>query len=318
MSKKNIKRIFIGVSIIVAILLIRICTPETPPPPPKKALKDNLNITLFLDLSDHLDTTKASGNSVDMGKYRFENFISIAEKFGKYYIKLITESSKRLNTYDEKIHLRTHPVADFPNVNEYLIDFKLNKNTLGNYVKTNESVIPTSLKNSVNNIFIDCAEKYNNNHNGGYPGSNIYSYFQKKDFYIHNNKNLLIIFTDGYPYHDHNKQHKDRFFLENTLWKRQLHNKDLSEIESLFEADSTLGLKKATENLKNLRVLIIGTQPKGANPVSFEKDLMTFLWSDWLQKMGVEEHNVKLLFMEDCTNPKLESTFNWLLTAQWP
>jgi len=32
---------------------------------------------------------------------------------------------------------------------------------------------------------------------------------------------------------------------------------------------------------------------------------------------GVEEHNVKLLFMEDCTTPKLESTFDWLLTAPW-
>ena len=316
MSRKNIKRIIILVVVIIAISLIKMYIGDAPLAPTKKSVKDNLNITLFLDLSDHLDHTMSSGNEVCFGFKRHENFIKFSKIFGDIYIQTILDSKRPARTYDEKIHLHTHPVADFPNVNQYLTDINITKNNLQEYVLDNNLFISSTLKNNVAAIFADCGEKYNGKTGKkSYPGSNIFNYFKEKDFYKRDNKNLLIIYTDGYPYHRKNHENEE-FRPTKPKWKTNLHDKDESELWSLYEQDSTIGLKPATEDLNNLRVLIIGAETKGTN--QYEVELLEFLWTSWLHKMGVQKHNVKLLTMKQCATLKLEKEFNWLLTAPWP
>ena len=319
MSRKNIKRIALVLSVIIAIYLIRSCVGDPPPPPLKKTLKDNLNITLFLDLSDHLDHTMPSGNGKPFGMTRCDNFIRFSEIFGKKYISTIQASKRPERTFDDKIHLRTHPVASFPFVHNYLTDFVINKESISRYVLHDTLEISSTLKNNVASIFDDCGKKYNGKkYPNDYPGSDIYSFFKQKDFYISDNKNVLIIYTDGYPYHQDNKGHDTEYFTAiSPGWKQSLHGLDENELWSLYGQDSTIGLKPATSNLNNLRVLIVGGETKGDNGKAYEKDLMNFLWTSWMQKMGVKRHNVKLLFMDECIGAKLEKEYHWLLTAPW-
>jgi len=314
MSKKQIKIIAVLLLIGFLIWLIGFCVP--PPEEKKKKTHQNQNITLFIDLSDHLDEKKESGKGGIMGKNRWENFIDFTKLFGGVYTEKILTSRKKLHKYNEKIHIRTHPTTDFKLVNQYLKDIELDKKSIkSSYnIKEDKSVITSLLVKNVEGIMNDSRSTYGNE---VWPGSNIYDYFKGKQFYNPEDQNLLIIYTDGYPYHDDNDQKEGQYFLKSTPWKTRLHNMDQDQLKEKFEANPNLGMKPSTTGLEHLRVLIIGgkDQTRGVNP--YEKELVEFLWSNWLQKMGVKQKNIQMLFMDECDNPSLKSAYKWLLNTTW-
>lgn len=316
MSKKQIKLIAVLLLIGFFIWLIGFCVP--PPPEKIKKTHQNQNITLFIDLSDHLDETRSTGRGGIMGKDRWENFIDFTRLFGEVYTKSILNSKKKLYKYKEKIHIRTHPTTNFNLVDQYLVDILLNKNTLKSEynLKDDQTSITTQLVKNVEGIMDDSRRKYNKNANSRnlWPGSNIYEYFKQKDFYEPKDQNLLIIYTDGYPFHEANRNRTGEYFTAKTDWKIKLHNMNELELKNKFETNPNLGMKASTENLENLRVLIIGGKDQTNNSNPYEKDLVEFLWSNWLQKMRVNKNNIKMIFLEDCSTPDLKSAYTWLLS----
>lgn len=326
MSKKNIKRLAVLAALIISIVIINVLIPPTPTPPPPPT-HQNQNITLFVDLSDHLDERKRNGNGLGgiMGKDRWENYIDFTEIFGDVYTQTILNSSRKLQRYNEKIHIRAHPTTSFPLVDQYLINIDINKNTLGNEfnVKLDPEVIQTKLVENVKGIMDDARSKYEDP-DKGWIGSNVFDYFKRKEFYNPEDQNLMIIYTDGYPYHHDNKEKDGQYFLpcSRRSWKQDLNGMNKTELEQAFQQDSTLGMTAATTGLEYLRVLVIGAkdQTKGKSRCTeniYEKELLEFLWSDWLQKMGVKSSNIQLLFMEDCETNNVRSAYNWLLNTPW-
>lgn len=317
MSKKQIKIIAVLLLIGFLIWLIGFCVP--PPKEKKKKTHQNQNITLFIDLSNHLDETQDSGKGGIMGKDRWENFIDFTELFGDVYTEKILTSTKKLNQYNEEIHIRTHPTTDFPQVDGYLVDIKLDKRSIQSpyNVKEDRAVITSNLIKNVKGIMEDSRRKYKNASTDLWPGSNIYDYFKRKSFYNPEDQNLLIIYTDGYPYHKDNNRKQGQYFLKSTHWKTRLHNMDELELKNKFQSNPSLGMKAATTDLKHLRVLIIGGKDATNGDNLYEKELVKFLWSDWLQKMGVKQKNIQMLFMDDCDTPSLKSAYKWLLNTPW-
>ncbi|MDA9986701.1 hypothetical protein N9E11_01585 [Crocinitomicaceae bacterium] len=317
MSKKKLKIIAVVLLIGFLIWLIGYCMP--PPPPLEKKTHQNQNITLFIDLSDHLDETRTSGKGGIMGKDRWENFIDFTKSFGDVYTEKILTATKKRNQYNEKIHIRTHPTTDFRLVDEYLKDIELDKKSIkfSYNVKDDKTVITSQLVKSIEGIMKDSRKKYNINaiRQNKWPGSNIYDYFKGKQFYNPEDQNLLIIYTDGYPFHEDNLNKKGQYFTKNTHWKTELHDMNQAQLKDEFEANPNLGMKAATADLEHLRVLIIGGKTKGSN--IYEKELVQFLWSNWLQKMGVKQKNFQMLFMDDCDTPSLKSAYKWLLNTPW-
>jgi len=237
MSKKQIKIIAVLLLIGFLIWLIGYCIP--PPEEKKKKTHQNQNITLFIDLSNHLDETQKSGKGGIMGKDRWENFIDFTKLFGDVYTEKILTATKKLRTYNEKIHIRTHPTTDFVNVNQHLIDIELNKKSFKSKykIRDDQTLITSQLVKNIEGIMEDSRKKYKNASPDLWPGSNIYDYFKRKSFYNPKDQNLLIIYTDGYPYHKGNDGKKGEYFLEGTGWKKQLHNMDEIELKNKFESD---------------------------------------------------------------------------------
>mgnify|MGYP006077980219 CR=1 FL=1 len=316
MTKSRMRIVVIIGSILALIFLLETCLPEKTIIPAKK-VKDNYKITLFLDLSDHLDTA-IYGNK-PWGKYRYQNFIHFAEIFGEDYVKFVNKSSKPVIKYDEELEIQTHPLGQF-DIDNYLTDsqIKIDKDNAGNYFLDNDTVIPHKLKVNVKGILGKCREKFGGTQN--WPGSNLYGFLEEKDFYDKKKRNLLIIFTDGYPYHKDLKPDKEKWFKSSSSdhWKSSLHNKNKSQVIKLLNDDPELGLKKATDELENLRVLIIGTMPMGNNNPSLEKDLIKLLWKNWFTKMGVKADNIKVMCMDDCSTSNLKKRHEWLLETPWP
>jgi len=76
-------------------------------------------------------------------------------------------------------------------------------------------------------------------------------------------------------------------------------------------------MKPATTDLEHVRVLIIGGKDQSNGDNRYEKELVRFLWSNWLQKMGVKQKNFQMLFMDECDTPSLKSAYKWLLNTPW-
>tara|TARA_B100000767_G_scaffold266529_1_gene284037 strand:+ start:2512 stop:3477 length:966 start_codon:yes stop_codon:yes gene_type:complete len=316
MTKSRIRIVVIIGSILALIFLLKTCLPGKPPPPPPPEVADNHKITLFLDLSDHLDTAIYENKPFE--KYRYQNFIHFAQIFGEDYVNFLNESLKPIRKFDEELGIQTHPLGEF-DIDNYLTDsqIKIDKNNAGNYFLDNDTVIPHKLKVNVKGILGNCREKFGGTKN--WPGSNLYGFLEEKDFYDKKKKNLLIIYTDGYPYHKDLKPEEEKWFKSSSSghWKNSLHNKNKSEVMQLLKDDPKLGLKKATDELENLRVLIIGTMPMGNNNPSKEKDLIKLLWENWFTKMGVKADNIKVMCMDDCSTIDVKAKHLWLLETPW-
>ena len=314
MPKPRIKFLVVIAIIIAIIFVIKNCV-GIECIPKKNPVKNNHNITFFLDLSDHLDETLYPDKQY--GKHRYENFIRTATIFGKKYADFLQNSNKPLIKYDEEIAIVTHPKS-FDGIDTYLTNsiIKIDKDNMGEYVGANQTKISESLKRNVSGIFDECRNKYNGSE---WPGSSLYDFLEEKEFYNSKKKNLLIIFTDGYPYHKFLKPDENKWFLANSPnWKKSLHNKNRQEVIDKLNQNSDLGLQAATNGLDNLRVLIIGTMPQGPNNLLKEKDLIELLWINWFTKMGVGSENIKVLTMEECNTNDIESKFDWLIKNNWP
>ncbi len=314
MKRSHIRIIVILLIIIAIISLIKYCIPEKKEKE-KPSVKNNHNITLFLDLSDHLDETEYSTKVFN--KYRYEAFTDAAKIFGECYVDFIQKSGKPLVTYNENFQISSHPQGTF-DIDSYLSNSKieLNKNNLGDYLLENKNVIPDTLVKNVAGIIDQCRRTYNGS--GKWPGSDTYSFIEdKSNYYVEGKKNLLIIFTDGYPFHEDLEPMESKWFLgDSPAWKKSLHGKTKLEVRSFLDNNANAGLESATQGLEHLSVLVIGTMTQGHNNSIMERDLISELWKNWFVKMGVNSNNVQVISMEECTTNKLQNTYEWLLKSQ--
>lgn len=316
MTKKNIKRLAIILAIFFLLWLLKGIIGGPPPKPPVKT-HQNQNITLFIDLSDHLDETISNGQGIANGKERWENFIVFTEIFGEIYTEVLMDSRRKLSSYDEKIHISAHPTATFPLVDQYLIDLILDRNTLETdfNIIENQDVIKSKLVESITGIVEDSRNTFLGK---DWPGCNLFDYFKKKTFYNPDDQNLLIIYTDGYPYHYDVQDKVGQWFLPcSPPWKKGLRNLDQNQIEEKFQEDSTLGMIPATADLEYLRVLVVGAKSQTRRCENdYENELLEFIWSDWLQKMGVKPDNFKMIFM-DADSRTVRTAYKWLINTPW-
>lgn len=128
----------------------------------------------------------------------------------------------------------------------------------------------------------------------GYPGSDTWGFFKNhvKDYCIEEcRRNILVVLTDGYLYHETNLRKNEnqtsyltpqlltRLKLNKSNWKEEMENRNL-------------GFIAATNGLENLEVLIIGIQSQNQkNP--YAQEILETYWSEWLAKMGVKKYKIK-------------------------
>ncbi len=246
----------------------------------QNTIKQNLNISFLLDLSDRISPEKYPNESMEFFQRDVAYIKSVSEAFD------IHLRNKKVRQMNDKIQSYFDPAPLNQNINKISNELKyhVSRNNvslklLGEIKKTYETK-PLEI--------YDLAIKDN-----AYIGSDTWRFFKTKvkDYCIEENyRNILIILTDGYIFHKNSKikesnltsyltpQDIRRFNLNKSNWKERIENKNF-------------GFIPATDNLENLEVLVLGINPDKKNP--YEQDVIIKYWSEWLNKMKVKKHTIK-------------------------
>ncbi len=171
-------------------------------------------------------------------------------------------------------------------------------NTISNNLKynVNKNNVTKELLNEIENTYsklpieiYELAIK-----DGRYVGSDTWKFFKNniKDYCIEDGyRNILIILSDGYIYHEATKFKEGNlstYLTPETIKADKLNN---SNWKNKMEKDN-FGFISLDQDLSNLEILVLGINPaKNNNP--YEEDIIKEYWSSWFNKMGVKRYEIK-------------------------
>ncbi|WP_025142207.1 hypothetical protein [Pedobacter jeongneungensis] len=237
--------------------------------------QQNLNISFLLDLSDRIDPKK----NPDLYQRDLGYIKSIETAFVNHV------KGKKMMLLNDQMQVFFDPIPKIPNINLLSQQLKVSFNP-----KTSKKDI-LSVDNSYTQISAKIYQhtiKY-----GHYVGSDIWKFFKNnvQDYCIKDqHRNILIILTDGYMYHQDSK------FLDNG--KSSYITPAFIQAKKLTSADyraiikkNNLGFIPATGNLQNLEVIVLGINPSKQSP--YEEDIIKQYWTDWFKAMKVKKYYLK-------------------------
>ncbi len=266
---------------------------------PKYILKnkvENLNISILLDLSDRIEEHKI-----------VEKDTAYLSSISKAFINHI--KNKKLIFLEDKVQLFFNPEPLKGEITEIAQQLKIRftKDTPQPRIK-NTVVLYKKYPIKLYQLAIEDAEE-----NLQYPGSDIWRFFKDnvKDYCIDEcHRNVLIILTDGYMYHEAtimNQKNRTSYITPNSLKRLNLNKNNWKE--KIEELD--LGFIPATNNLDDLEILVIGINSQNPeNP--YAQDIINTYWSKWFEEMGLENNNYKIKAADIPTNIE-EVIFDFIL-----
>jgi hypothetical protein len=262
----------------------------------KKPQEIQLNISILLDLSDRIDSTKYPATP-----QHFERDIEI--------VKTITELFKQnmdgLSAWKAKGKIRIFfsPAPPNSEINKIAETLNIDCSKLDN--KGRKAVYDTITELFATNlykIYSQTIEKSN------WIGSDIWRFFKDdvKDYCIEkeeNYRNILIIFTDGYIYHVNSKykeQNRYSYLLESNIRNYRKEN-----YEQLINNDN-FGLIAKRNDLNNLEVLVLEITAEN-NHNKIDEDITKLIIKNWLKEMNVTKYQVFSSDLPANTKKRVES-----------
>ncbi|WP_430907041.1 hypothetical protein [Maribacter sp. 2-571] len=238
---------------------------------------ENLNISILLDLSDRIDLpNQQAKDSVYI--------LSLAKVFNAHV------KEKKLGLLYDKIEVFFEPAP---------LDFKINE--MSNKLKTTyvkgvskKEWLPKTIAfyETVPTQIYELSRAVSKKE--GYPGSDTWGFFQNhvKDYCIEAcRRNILVILTDGYMYHENSKRknkEQTSYLTPQLLSQLKLNTPNWEEKIN----ERNLGFIPATQGLVDLEVLVIGIQNQnGQHP--YAQDIIESYWQKWLKDMGVIAPKIK-------------------------
>ncbi len=243
-------------------------------------IRPNLNISILIDLSDRIDPQKYPNPTMDYYQRDLGYINSIAKAYETHLI------NKKFIKINDCIQLYLDPEPADKLLNSKVSSLKVSF-TKDNATK--EAILYTSnLYDSISKQIYESAIKDNK-----FVGSDTWRFFKSKvkDYCIKEEfRNILIVLTDGYMYHQ-NTVYKDKnrtTYLTPQLI-RSYRLTSSSWLEMMQEQD--LGFMQANEGLSQLEVLVLGINPHNNSP--FEEDIIRSYWVEWLKNMGINRVEIK-------------------------
>jgi hypothetical protein len=243
--------------------------------------KDNLNISLLLDLSDRISPEVHSNPSMEYYARDVGYIATISNAF-EFHVR-----NKRINLIDDRIQMYFDP----PPLNAEI-------NSLAESVKRH-----LTRKNASREMVLNISDDYKNVAeriyqlaitDANYVGSDIWRFFKDRveDYCIEPGyRNILIILTDGYIYHERTVMAEGNATTYITPKYLKANNFTTSKWREQIESQN-FKLIPANENLNALEVLVLGINPSVGNP--YEGEIIKRYWSDWLTDMGVKRFELKI------------------------
>lgn len=239
--------------------------------------ENNLNISVFLDLSDRITRPKTIINDT-------ENLKSISKAFTNHV------KTKKLILLQDKIQLYFNPAPTNNTINSIAekLHIEFDKNSPKAKIIDTEEFYAKQPSEIYNLALADSENPKD------FPGSDIWRFFKDnvKDYTISDcHRNILVILTDGYMFHENSQMNEDK--LSSYLTPKSMDRLPLSN--SKWETtlkEKGYGFIKANDNLEDLEVLVIGIEslnPK--NPYAI--DVMRAYWTKWFKEMGVKKFKIQ-------------------------
>lgn len=269
--------------IIIASAFFIQCGKPKEPVTGNSVLKDNsaknLNISVLIDLSDRIDPEKNPNPTMEYFQ-RDTEYIKAIEKGFLNHIK-----SKKVIQLNDQMQVFFNPEPSDPKMNELTKELKVSfdKNT----TKENINLVQNKYSSLPLHIYESAIKDKK------YIGSDIWEFFKNKvkDYCIKDDhRNVLFILTDGYIYHKDSKfseGQKTSYLTPELVKSLKLNSSDFkNKIQ-----DKGLGFVKASDDLDNLEVIVLGINPAKGNP--FEADVIKEYWENWFKEMKIKNYQIK-------------------------
>lgn len=257
----------------------------------------NLNVSILLDLSDRISTKKYPTPGMEINQRDLGYIKSISSAFVAHLNKnKVMKINDQIQVYFEPEPMNTKINAL---ANSMKLSFKKDNITKESIAK----IIPTYSK-AASQIYQLALEDQQ------FVGSDIWTFFKSKvkDYCIKpKHRNILVILTDGYMYHqdNHIKEGNQSTYLTPELITTSKLN--VSSYQKIMD-DKKYGFISATDHLEELEVLVLGINPvKGKN---FEDDVIKKYWGDWLKAMGVKNSYLKGADLPSNLDPVIKKIIN--------
>lgn len=279
------KRIY-NISIVTVIfLLLFSCKEKEKEVKPEKEKstkeeKNDLNISILMDLSDRIDTEKYPNPTMEYYLRDVGYINSVAEAFNLHL------KSKRVRQTNDKMQLFFDPPPLDPQINAISKDLKIEVN------KDNISKdFITKIKNDYSEKPRKIYELAIKDHH--YVGSDIWKFFKTKvnDYCIQDGyRNILVILTDGYIFYKDTKIKENNATTYLTPELIRAGNLNTSDWEQKM-TNQKFEFIKANNDLSNLEVLVLGLNPDKRN--SYEEDVIKAYWTKWFEAMKVKRYQIR-------------------------
>lgn len=237
----------------------------------------NLNISILLDLSDRIDLP---GQQAKDSAY----ILSLAKVFNGHV------QAKKLGLLYDKMEVFFDPTPLDVKINELAGQLKIN------YSKgvSKKEWLPKTIERygTVPSQIYELGR--NQSKKGVYPGSDTWGFFKKhvKDYCIDVcRRNVLVILTDGYLYHETNLRkngNQTSYLTPQLLVQLKLNKHNWKEIME----NQNLGFIPATNGLQDLEVLVIGIQSQNSRH-PYAQEIIETYWQEWLSAMEVKRYKIK-------------------------
>jgi len=240
----------------------------------------NLNISFLLDLSDRIDPNKYPNATMEFYLRDVAYIKSVADIFIKHL------QNKKVRRMNDKIQLYFDPEPKSQNINalSQSLRYEINRSNVSlDVLKEMEAAYATKPQNIYESAIKD----------NTYIGSDTWRFFKNKieDFCIlEDHRNILVILTDGYIYHENTLLKEDNhtsYLTPQLIRKLKLNTKDWKD----KMGGENFGFITANENLEHLEILVLGINPDKKNP--YEEDIILKYWIDWFHKMKVGKYEIK-------------------------
>lgn len=239
----------------------------------------NLRLMLLIDLSDRISTKVNHSASMPHHERDLEYIKSAVDAFSTHV------RGKKTITLNESIELYIEPTPDRGDINSLLSELRFH------FTKDNTS---REKLLEMGEIYAkNCGRIYDHAIRGKrFAGSDIWGFFGNKikDHTDSSIRNVLVVLTDGYIYHEKNTFRRGTqysYLTPQLIQSLALRSADWMNIYQ----EKGCGLIPATDGLQDLEVLVLGINGGERSP--FENEVITRFLSDWLLSMGVARFEVK-------------------------
>ncbi|WP_426429954.1 hypothetical protein ACPX19_10475 [Winogradskyella sp. HB-48] len=242
---------------------------------------ENLNISLLLDLSDRISPDLHPNPSMQIYERDINYIKSVSNAF------LTHLRSKKVRQMNDKIQLYFEPEPSNQNINRISEQLKFEVTRQNASLDKLEKI--NQMYESIPKEIYNLAIKDNN-----YVGSDTWSFIKEKvdDYCIDEDyRNILVILSDGYIYHEEGKIKKNNMSTYITTKYFDQQGLKGSNWEDKYN-NQKYGLIQAHGDLSNLEILVLGINPNtSGNP--YELDIIRKFWTDWFDKMNVARYEIK-------------------------